>query len=287
MELPRHGEIPWNDFRSTAAWRGQVLSPEELCANSKHKLFEVEGINPLSIHLDTLHCLDLGVSAHVAGNVLWCVLEAMPMNRDAAMEKLNVEIQAIYTEMNMPAQKRLGTIKWKDLAASGNKYPCLKHVKGRRVRHFVPVLLELCRRYESDEPNTQHMERLVQALDAVYDLMDTEGFTWPTAKTDVFGQNVDRLLRHYGWLADRAFKAGLCRWSVVQKHHMLAHLPSLCKYIAPRHVWTYGSESYMGLMAGLAASSLNGTPAYKVAGTMMLKCRMFWHLVLRRLVVLD
>ena len=40
-------------------------------ANTHHKLFIIPGLHPLALYLDTLHTLDLGVSYHVADNVLW------------------------------------------------------------------------------------------------------------------------------------------------------------------------------------------------------------------------
>ena len=55
----------------------------------------------------------------------------------------------------------------------------------------------------------------------------------------------------------------------------------------PQVFWTYGSESFMGLMSHLANACLSGTPAHKVPETVLFKYRTFWHLLLMGLLVLD
>lgn len=82
------GEIPWNDFRSSADWRNNLVSPEEMMSAFHHKLFSVPGVNPLAISIDCLHTLDLGVSSHIVSNLLWELLEKMPQNRNTAMSLL-------------------------------------------------------------------------------------------------------------------------------------------------------------------------------------------------------
>ena len=126
------GSRPWNDFRSTAAWRGKLLTPAELCESlGGHKIFGVSGVNPLAISLDTLHTIDLGVACHAIGNLLWEICESKAGNRDTSMAELNKEIQEIYTKLNIPSGQRVGHLKWKDLAKSNSEYPVLKHVKAR------------------------------------------------------------------------------------------------------------------------------------------------------------
>ena len=102
-----------------------------------------------------------------------------------------------------------------------------------------------------------------------------------------FAASVQTFLKHYSFLAKRAFVAKLCRWSIVSKHHMTAHMPSMAKHLAPRHYWTYGSESFMGFMSHLANACLAGMSAHKIPWTVMFKYRTFWQLLFKRLLVLD
>ena len=88
------------------------------------------------------------MSCHVVGNLLWEIIEdCKPGSRDSGMSCLNAETQKIYQELGIPSGTRLPNLKWKsDLASGVNEYPCLKHQKGRRIRHFTPVAVELARR---------------------------------------------------------------------------------------------------------------------------------------------
>ena len=76
-------------------------------------------------------------------------------------------------------------------------------------------------------------------------------------------------------------------WSIVQKHHVTCHLPDQAKWVNPRYVWTYGSESFMGNMVKLASACLHGTQAKGVPAKMIGKWRFFWHLLVCRLVDLE
>ena len=64
-------EKPFTDCRPTALWRGSILSPkllqEKFCG---HALFKIPACSVLSIKLDVLHVLDLGVSAYLHGSVI-------------------------------------------------------------------------------------------------------------------------------------------------------------------------------------------------------------------------
>ena len=116
-----------------------MLTPEELMAAFNHKIFTVSGVNPMAPRLDTLHTLDLGVSCHIVGNLLWELMLGMPYNRDISMRKLNAKIQKFYESEGIPAIDRLRTISHSDLRKNAQEYPTLKHQKGARVRKFIPV----------------------------------------------------------------------------------------------------------------------------------------------------
>ena len=144
-------DIPWNDFRPCASWRGTLKTPAAFCGDyDSHPVFGIPGLNPLAINLDILHTWDLGISLHLLGSFLWDLLEeSEEANRDLAWEALFEEIQSTYASQNVPSGSKLGRLKWKDLAKSKNEYPMLKHVKGRRVRHFVPVALEIAANHKN------------------------------------------------------------------------------------------------------------------------------------------
>jgi hypothetical protein len=50
-------------------------------------------------------------------------------------------------------------------------------------------------------------------------------------------------------------------------------------YLSPKCCWTYGGESFMGLMVKLGAACVHGTPKHKVVGKMFHKYRLAMRLV--------
>ena len=150
IALKPRTDVPWNDLRLGAAWRKHLKTREDFCSEySSHKLFTIPGLNPLAIALDTLHTWDLGISCHLLGSFLWDLVEdGEAGSRDTRWKRIYDEIQSIYDTLNVAASQRIGRLRWIDVAKSNQVFPVLKHVKGRRVRHFVPVCLSLAEQYK-------------------------------------------------------------------------------------------------------------------------------------------
>eukprot|EP00959_Pyramimonas_sp_CCMP1952_P370751 7764986-Pyramimonas_sp.AAC.1 len=102
-------------------------------------------------------------------------------------------------------------------------------------------------------------------------MCDRQEHVWPDDVHNDFARAVEALLGHYGWLAKNALNRGVKRYSIVQKHHLAAHLPDQSQWLAPRCCWTYGSESFMGLCKKICASCVKGTPAASVSPKFMEK----------------
>lgn len=252
-----------------------------------HKIFTVSGVNPMAPRLDTLHTLDLGVSCHIVGNLLWELMLGMPYNRDISMRKLNAKIQKFYESEGIPAMDRLRTISHSDLRKNAQEYPTLKHQKGARVRKFIPVACKLAGEKRDDSHHAKHRHELLLALKEMCDLLGKEGYKWQTQEHAQFQAACEKCMKHYQYLAKEAVSNKEYLWSVVQKHHMCQHLCEQSKYIAPRHFHTYGSEGFMKTMEKLAGSCLHGTPAHKLPNAILIKYRFFWHLMLAGLIEED
>ena len=103
----------------------------------------------------------------------------------------------------------------------------LRHVKGRRVRRFAPVATKLAATLATDEKG-KHILALCKAMEEAYNLCDKKEFVWEMGDRQKFESTCEALLAHYGWLAKDSMKRGEHMWSIVQKHHLLAHFPSQC-----------------------------------------------------------
>ena len=280
------GERPFNDFRSCAAWRSSVYSFEQMQAKYKHPLMEVPGISALSLKIDSLHVIDLGVAAHLYGSLLWSLIEdekhKLGGSRESAMHYLNKQIVDEYAKLKIPAPSRTGKLLLSNICNSSQQYPVLKHLKGRRIRHFSGVACALAKKYANAEDQaSQHRLAACEAMHEIYVHCDRPETSWPADVQKKFEKAVTALLAHYGFLAKHAMQMSLKRFSIVQKHHILAHLPAQAKFLAPRMYWTYGSESFMGLVAKVGASCAAGTCKSKIPEKLLFKMRVAKQLVLK------
>ncbi|CAE8714923.1 unnamed protein product [Polarella glacialis] len=126
-------DTPFNDFRENAKWKTVRISPADHIADpvTNHLIMTIPGVNFFCFHLDSLHVLDLGVTSHAIGNLLWefCV-DHLPGNRAVALATLNKKIAEIYIELNVPKSKWVPALTYKHFNATASTYPNLKHMKG-------------------------------------------------------------------------------------------------------------------------------------------------------------
>ncbi|CAE8733253.1 unnamed protein product, partial [Polarella glacialis] len=171
-------DTPFNDFRENAKWKNVRRSPADHIANpvTNHLIMTIPGVNFFCFHLDSLHVLDLGVASHAIGNLLWeiCV-DHLPGNRAVALATLNKKIAEIYIELNVPKSKWIPALTYKHFNATASTYPNLKHMKGRRIREFVPVALKLAQEFCADDEHTQHRLEVFKSLDTLYNCIDSPG----------------------------------------------------------------------------------------------------------------
>ncbi|CAE8678598.1 unnamed protein product, partial [Polarella glacialis] len=171
-------DTPFNDFRENAKWKNVRRSPADHIANpvTNHLIMTIPGVNFFCFHLDSLHVLDLGVASHAIGNLLWeiCV-DHLPGNRAVALATLNKKIAEIYIELNVPKSKWIPALTYKHFNKTASTYPNLKHMKGRRIREFVPVALKLAQEFCADDEHTQHRLEVFKSLDTLYNCIDSPG----------------------------------------------------------------------------------------------------------------
>ena len=128
---------------------------------------------------------------------------------------------------------------------------------------------------------------MVTSLDSMLQMLDLHLYKFPEDLEKKFNAELHNFLLHYGWVAKEAGKLGLLRYSMVQKHHLTAHLGVLAKSCHPRCFWTYGSESFMGHMVKIGSASVRGQAAPKAAENILQKYRLSMHLILSGLLVLE
>ena len=254
-----------------------------------HPLMAVSGITPATIKLDLLHLVDLGVASHLYGNLVWDLVEdhAEGGNRAMKLHQVNKQIVEAYKTCGIPASQRLKRLNLSDVCAGGDEYPVLKHCKGRRIRHFSKVAVELASHHIATMWGQKRLEAM-KAMDKVYDLTDLPSTVFSIADFQKFKKGCGSLQGHYGWLAKDAMKHKLCRYSITQKHHMLAcRYIEQCRFLAPRMTWCYGPEGFMSMCIKIAAASVRGTSPAKLPGKVLEKFSFSYHLLLSGLLDLS
>ena len=74
-----HTKHPYTDFRPDATWRETIFPKEELKKRfAKHPLWRAPAVTILSVRLDWLHTIDLGVAAYLHGSLLYSIMEELP-----------------------------------------------------------------------------------------------------------------------------------------------------------------------------------------------------------------
>ena len=199
------------------------------------------------------------------------------------LTNLNKNIVEAYDKLGVAAQKRIKHLSLSDLAESAEEYPCLKHIKGAKIRYFAPVALELAKEYSMDKAG-KHREALAKQLVKAYQVLEC---SWQEWRFEAFKKAVDDFMAHYSWLAANALEEGLHLWSLAQKSHVLLHLAEQSKFMHPSLNWTYGSESFMGWIVQIASSCTSGTPAEKLPLKALQKFRLLFHLYLKGYISLD
>ncbi|CAE8681413.1 unnamed protein product, partial [Polarella glacialis] len=183
-------DTPFNDFRENAKWKTVRRSPADHIADpvTNHLIMTIPGVNFFCFHLDSLHVLDLGVTSHAIGNLLWeiCV-DHLPGNRAVALATLNKQIAEIYIELNVPKSKWIPALTYKHFNATASTYPNLKHMKGRRIRQFVPVALKLAQEFCADDEHTQHRLEVFKSLDTLYNCIDSPGLEFSSEVSWTYG----------------------------------------------------------------------------------------------------
>ena len=114
--------------------RGKEMNP----------LFQLPNVSNDTMMPDWMHCVDEGVGAMAAGQVLKELLPFYPgSNQDERCANLWQHIQDLYQEKGWPASRRLKKLTLKDIVKP--KKAAELDCKAHEVRHFCPLLECLCK----------------------------------------------------------------------------------------------------------------------------------------------
>ena len=161
-------------------------------------------------------------------------------------------------------------------------YPHLSGVKAAEARSLVKAVEVLAAEHLGPEPQQRHRHLALKNLVAFYNIIEQGGF-YLGAQVRPTQEAANNFLLHYSWLAKDAMKRGLLLWSVVPKHHFMAHMCLQGEFENPKQFGVYSGESFVGQMSKVGRLCLPGKAMHEVARFFFERCRIGARVCLTRL----
>ena len=269
----------WSCFKHKG-WKSKSINDYEAnpVFTQPHILYTFPFVQSLSVCIDVLHCVDLGVLLRYEGSVLkHLIYHELPSDARTNLDRVWEAIQHRY-EPN--CKSRLTTLtlamivpKPKSPHAS---HPVLK-LKAAEARHFLPPLTSCC---EALRPKTKVQKLRLLGLKQLcswYEILDEIEFVPNDAQAEKLKSLLHGFLLVNEELCEWARKQGFNIYEPVPKNHYSYHLAELAKYISPKRVWSYKQESFMGVIAGVANSCSFGTKLPRIGFKITEKMRYLMH----------
>jgi len=261
------GELRWTRGDEGAPWRGTLKSHEVYLAMLRAMGVRVPGVFHIrSLRLegvlgDSMHTIDMGVSAHLCGNVMHEVMEA---NRGWGSTKadrvatLGDKLKAYYSRTK-EKHRIAGKLTCQRIKKPGDWPKFLG--KAADTRRLVYFAAELAKEHNSRSEHDMVRQAACDALVRILDVMEAEPrFLSPAAR-----QQLIRLSRAFmaAWakLSTEALQKGQRAWKMTPKFHLMQHILEHQSWINPRFTWAYADEDLQRILKDVALSChSNNTP---------------------------
>jgi hypothetical protein len=250
----KEGATSYLDTGPTAQWRLGRLTGEQFLAQQRQQgippsvIFSSPGCTVESVKIDWLHCMDLGVSQTIMGNVLWELQElqqgATAVERVAVLWK---RLKEYYRRVGPPAQFQNLSV---EMLRQPGKSPKLRG-KAAETRFAVGFVAELALEYQGHSPHQKLVSEVMQHLQVLYTHIDMTPYPAMEVCT-----HCRALCIKFVALQQEALHHGHAKlWKLKPKFHMMQELLEYeCVRTgqSPRLFWTYADESWGGQVAKMA-----------------------------------
>ena len=251
----------WTAWGADAGWRTTRRTHETYLEELRAKNMEVptlldkaHGLRIGSFMIDVLHCADLGVSAHLVGNVFWEVISAKPW---ASTTEANVS--ELHKDLNEFTKKDTSRLQGKltiERIRTTAEWPKLK-AKAACTRHLSVYEYHIAQRFYSGSLHDQRREASCKLLCRFYEIIADEHMFLPDDHRKELKTLGGQLVGLYTSLAQEALENGIRAWKMTAKVHIFQHLCEwqAAEYQGPRFYWTYCDEDMIGHMVEVAQST--------------------------------
>ena len=256
---PHPGRLCWTDGSRTAGWRGTLRSHEAYIQELHDKgeelpgLFAIKTLRLEGVMADVLHSMDLGLTGHVAGNIM---VEAMASGRWAGtkaerLQALQHHLDAYYKEVK-EQYKIDGKLTQPRVHKAGD-WPKFKG-KAASTRKLARYSLRLAQEFNTGSIHDRLRLGVAQSVSRIYDIFAAEPrFLSPAAKAELADLSIV-MMGMYGRLAVEALGQEKRAWKMTAKFHLVQHICEHQSWINPRESWCYADEDLQRLLKGVAKS---------------------------------
>jgi hypothetical protein len=267
-------DLAWHNFRPDAPWRAAMWTDESYRA---HLLAQGLPIPALLLHAiglrldcvmpDVLHTVDLGVSAHVVGNVLFIFVILRGVLGGATYGErvglLAAHLDRWYKRTKCPDRLR-GKVTLETIRSSG-EWPLMKG-KAAALRHLVVYAKSLVDEFRRDTIEDTLIQNICTLLCRFYTIISAQSQFLSEATKRELPVLSQKLAEYYSQLAASRFSDENRLWKVQPKLHLFEHL---CQFTAimygnPRYFWCYADEDLVGQMVDIAETCHPATLAFSV-----------------------
>ena len=264
--------LSWTNCSPDAGWRDTLWTHDAYVAHLLDQgrpipilLSLVIGLRLESIMIDVLHTIDLGVAAHIIGNILFIfgVLRAVFGGSvyTERVAKMFEALKAWYSRTKCTS-KIQGKLTLDRIRPNGD-WPKLK-AKAAAVRHMARFCLWIVETHGTSDDHL--ILQVIGLLVAFYDIMESESQFLSDHAKNTLPKIGQRLAYVYSQLAKQAFDAGQRLWKLSPKLHLTEHLLETQVLASgnPRWYWTYADEDLVGSMIDIAEGCHANTMPFSV-----------------------
>jgi len=250
------------DWRTSATWKAQLLSAAYHAytpVTRGHPVDNIKGFSRFNAPGDMMHTGCAGVCAYTCGSVLaeFMFDGTYQGNQEDRLDALQNELTTIYEVLQTKNRVRGLTLSmfWHGHDA----WPCFTG-KAADSRSLVPVLLQMCRAFNTGSDRDAHRIIVLERIKAIYDCIFRHGHHIPRNEAEQMLSDCDEFLLHYNWLCNHAASSGTLLYNIVIKFNMFWHICYHARFLNPRSSWCYEWEDFVGAMITTARACMAGTP---------------------------
>lgn len=249
-------DAPWRDTRFTHETYLAFMIESGLYIPTM--LRHAIGVRLESVMVDTLHCVDLGIAAHVLGNIFWylAVVRAVwgGSNMKDNIKKLFDEMKRWYKKERISSTLR-GELTVERVRKDASSYPKLKG-KAAAIRHLIGFGLSIMLYHSDGSDHDKLAINLCKLLKRFYDIIAMEDFILSArAKTEL--PKIGRVFAEtYMALSTMAYSEHHLLWKPTPKLHMWQEMTEYQtdSHGNPRFWWCYSDEDLVGQVISIAES---------------------------------